>query len=126
MPVTESQVFYSSGVHYLKLPEQYLISDFLAGLFLLVGMLYLAMVMKNFMGGDEVRKYAATPVGGMLLYTIFHQGGEFACESTLHGGFPTNIFGSLHILIFQSIGGLVFLAGSILFYLKMRALIKGG
>lgn len=125
MPASETTVFYSSGVHYLKLPEQYLISDFLAGLFLLVGMLYLAQVMKIFMGGAEVRKYAATPVVGILLYTIFHQGGELACESTLHGGFPTNIFGSLHILILQSIGGAVFLVGSFFFYVKMRALVKG-
>lgn len=118
-------VFYSSGAHYLNLPSQFLISDLIAGLLLLIGMLYLAGVMKVFMGGDEVRKYAATPVVGMLLYTIFHQGGEFACESTLHGGFPTNIYGSAHIIVFQSMGGLVFLLGSVLFYLKMRSLLKG-
>jgi hypothetical protein len=121
----ETITFYSSGAHYLHLPSQYLISDLVAGALLLIGMVYLASVMKVFMGGAEVRKYATTPVVGMLLYTVFHQGGEFACESTLHGGFPTNLFGSFHIIILQSMGGLVFLSGSILFYLKMRALIKG-
>jgi hypothetical protein len=125
MPVPETTVFYSSGVHYLQLPMQYLISDLVAGFLFIIGMVYLAGVMKIFMGGDEVRRYASIPVVGMLLYTLFHQGGEFACESTLHGGFPTNFVGSLHIVIFQSVGGVVFLFGSILFYLKMRALVKG-
>ena len=125
MSVPDVTTFYSSGTHYLHLPVQYLISDLVAGALLLVGMLSLAGVMKIFMGGDEVKKYATFPVVGIFLYTIFHQGGEFACESTLHGGFPTNIFGTLHIVILQSMGGLVFLFGSVLFYLKMRALIKG-
>jgi hypothetical protein len=125
VPAEDTAVFFSSGVHYLKLPAQYLISDLLAGLLFLIGMLYLAGVMKIFMGGDEVRRFAAMPVVGMLLYTVFHQGGEFACESALHGGFPTNIYGTIHIIVLQSIGGLVFLYGSVLFYLKMKALLEG-
>lgn len=126
MSAAETTVFFSSGAHYLRLPSQFLISDIIAGILLLVGMLYLAGVMKIFMGGEEVRKYASLPVVGMLLYTVFHQGGEFACESALHGGFPTNLFGSVHIVVLQSLGGLVFLFGSVLFYLKMKALLKGG
>lgn len=125
MSAAESTVFFSSGAHYLRLPSQFLISDLIAGALLLIGILYLAKVMKTFMGGDEVRKYAATPVVGILLYTVFHQGGEFACESALHGGFPSNIYGSVHIIILQSVGGLVFLFGSALFYFKMKALLKG-
>jgi hypothetical protein len=126
MSTPEVQVFYSSGLHHHQLPAQYFISDFIAGAFLLIGMLYLSQVMKIFLGGDMVRKYANRPVVGILLYTIFHQGGELACESTLHGGFPTNLFGSLHILVFQSMGGIVFLFGSFMFYQKMRDLVKGG
>ncbi len=125
MSAAETTVFFSSGVHYLRLPSQFLISDLIAGALLLAGMLYLASVMKIFMGGDEVRKYASLPVVGILLYAVFHQGGEFACESALHGGFPTNLFGSVHIVVLQSVGGLVFLFGSALFYLKMKALLKG-
>lgn len=126
MMAAETTVFYSSGAHYLRLPSQFIVSDLIAGVLLLVGMLYLASVMKVFMGGDEVRKYAAIPVVGMLLYTIFHQGGEFICESALHGGFPSNIFGTIHIVVLQSVGGMVFLVGSALFYFKMKALLKGG
>lgn len=125
MAAAETTVFYSSGVHYLHLPSQFLISDLVAGALLFIGMIYLANVMKTFMGGDEVRKYATTPVVGMLLYTIFHQGGEFACESAIHGGFPSNVYGSLHVIVLQSVGGLVFLVGSIMFYRKMKALLKG-
>ncbi|MBU2559276.1 hypothetical protein KKA03_00095 [archaeon] len=124
--VTDTAVFYSSGAHYLRLPSQFIVSDVIAGILLLIGMIYLASVMKVFMGGDEVRKYATTPVVGILLYTILHQGGEFMCETSLHGGFPSNIFGTIHIVVLQSIGGLVFLVGSALFYFKMRALLKGG
>lgn len=125
MPSPEIQVFYSSGLQNHQLPFQYFISDFIAGACLLVGMFYLAQVMTVFLGGYKVRKYAYRPVTGILLYTIFHQGGELACESTLHGGVPTNLFGTIHILIFQSMGGIVFLVGSIMFYQKMRSLIKG-
>jgi hypothetical protein len=124
MPVPAVQVFYSSGVHYLQLPFQYIISDIVSGLLLLIGMLYLAQVMKIFMGGYMVRKYAARPVIGILLYTVFHQGGELACESTLHGGFPTNIFGTIHIILLQCIGGIVFLIGSFQFYVVMKRLLK--
>lgn len=104
-------------------PTELWIADVINAAALFIGMLILIRFLKTF-GGPSIRKYSVWIGIGILLYAIFHEGGEVLYGLGIHGGFPKTLWGSFHIVFLGIIGSLIFLIASYMFTKKVFAAVE--
>ncbi len=112
--------FFTPGLETIQLPWEYTAANALSGILFIIGIVIAGRVIQKYLGGEETRGAIKLWIGSGFVFLILHQVAEIKTYSGIHGGFPQTLFGELHILLLQPLGGILYLLGGFLLYKKMK------
>ncbi len=113
-------VFFTPGLETIQLPWEYTAANAISGLLFLIGIVVAGITIQKILGGEETRGSIKLWIGSGFVFLLLHQVAEIKTYSGIHGGFPETLFGELHILLLQPLGGIMYLLSSYLLYKKMK------
>ncbi len=102
------------------LPTELWIADIINAVLLFAG----AVLIMRFMQGTAIKKWTRLAIIGILLFAVFHEGGEILYGSGIHGGYPETLWGSAHILFFGIFGSLVFFISAFMVNVEYKRILK--
>jgi len=101
-------------------PPELWIADIINAILLFLG----SLLLMRFMRGTAIRKWTRLSVVGILLFAMFHEGGEIIYGSGIHGGFPKTLWGSFHILFFGIVGSALFFVAAFMVNREYRRILE--
>lgn len=120
MPAQE--VVWSQFLHYIKLNPAYYWGNGIGALLFLLGVILTASAIKRQLGGEKLQLGIRTWIASGFVFVFLHEIPEIMAISGMHGGFPTTLYGHLHILLFQPLGGVLYFLGGYLIYREVNEL----